>query len=238
MTRSRRQDLDEGSARPGPRLLLAVVVIAAAWNLIGHLVLTGRWELPANLAVAAALVALARTNGLSWGELGLHRDRIPRGLAVGLAATAVVAAGLAVALLIPAAEAVLEAEAVRPASAFDRWFVPLVRIPLGTAVFEETLFRGVILAELLRRHQPSTAVIASSVLFGLWHILPACRTTDGSPLAVAGAVVGTVAVTALAGLIFAALRLWAHSLMAPILAHTATNSLAYTAALIATDHIG
>ncbi len=238
MTRSRPPDLDERSARPVRRLLVAVVVIAAAWNLIGHLVLPGRWEVPANLAVAAALVALARTNGLSWDELGLHRDRILRGLAVGLASAAVVAAGLAVALVIPAAEAVLEAEAVRPASAFDRWFVPLVQIPLGTAVFEETLFRGVILAVLLRHHPPRTAIIATSVLFGLWHILPAWRTTDGSPFVVAGAVVGTVAVTTLAGLIFAALRVWARSLMAPILAHTATNSLAYTAALIATDHIG
>lgn len=238
MRPSRRSGPDPGFAPRWRRLLFAVVVIAAAGRLIDHFWLPNRWEVPANLLIAAALVTLALRSGLSWDDLGLRPDRMLRGLVVGLAAAGVVAAGLALALAVPAAEAVLEAEAVRPASDVDRWFVPLVRIPLGTAVFEETLFRGVVLAVFLCLHRPRTAVVATSVLFGLWHILPAWSTADGSSLAVAGAVIGTVAVTTLAGLIFAALRLWAGSLVAPILAHTATNSLGYVAALVATDQIG
>ena len=45
--------------------------------------------------------------------------------------------------------------------------------------------------------------------------------------------VGTIAVTTVAGVLFAWLRLRSGSLVAPILAHIATNSFAYVGALVA-----
>jgi membrane protease YdiL (CAAX protease family) len=220
---------------PTTALLGLVLGFAVVWNLVGNLVLPGAWYVPGNLAGAALLVGLARRFGLGWGDLGLARDRIPRGLVIGLGAAVLVAVVLGIGLVIPAAESALEDDGVRADTTFDRWFVPLVRIPLGTAVFEEVLFRSVLLGVLLTRHSTRWAVAISSALFGLWHVVPAWEGAGDGAAAVLGAVAGTVAVTAVAGLLFAALLLWSRSVVAPILAHTATNSLAYAAALIALE---
>jgi len=40
------------------------------------------------------------------------------------------------------------------------------------AAAEEIAFRGALLGLLLRRHRRATAVASSSLLFGLWHLLP------------------------------------------------------------------
>ena len=40
------------------------------------------------------------------------------------------------------------------------------------AAAEEIAFRGALLCLLLRRHRRATAVASSSLLFGLWHLLP------------------------------------------------------------------
>jgi uncharacterized protein len=75
--------------------------------------------------------------------------------------------------------------------------------------------------------------MVSSVLFGFWHILPALNDTNGkSGAATVGVVVGTIGVTTAAGVLFAWLRLRSESLAAPVLAHIATNSLAYIGAVI------
>ena len=102
-------------------------------------------------------------------------------------------------------------------------------------MFEEVLFRTVLLGALLTRWSTRTALAASSVLFGLWHVVPAWETTSGSVVATAGAIVGTVVVTTVAGLLFGGLRLRSRSVVAPILAHIGTNSFAYVAALVALD---
>jgi uncharacterized protein len=219
------------------RLLAVVLVVAAGWNVVGNLVLPGSLYVPANLAVAAALVALAHRAGLGTAELGLERRRVPAGLAAGLAAATVVAVALAVASTVPAVEEAFEAAELDADGTFDRWFVPLVRIPLGTAVFEEVLFRSVILGALLRRHCPRTAVVVSSALFGLWHVVPASESA-GADLAGIAEVLGTVAATAVAGVAFALLRLRSGSVVAPVLAHAAVNSGAYVAALAARGAIG
>lgn len=195
------------------------------------------WYVPANLVVAAVLLAIAWRAGLDADDLAVRPGDLGRGLLVGLSAAAVVAAVLALALAIPALDGALESDDVLADSTTDRWFVPLVRIPLGTAVFEEVLFRSVLLGALLTRWSTRTALAASSLLFGLWHVVPACETTSGSAVATAGAIVGTVVVTTVAGLLFGGLRLWSRSVAAPILAHIGTNSFAYVAALVALDLI-
>jgi membrane protease YdiL (CAAX protease family) len=46
-----------------------------------------------------------------------------------------------------------------------------------------------------------------------------------------------VVVTAVAGVIFAVLRVWSRSVVAPMLAHWATNSLGYAAAVLALEFV-
>lgn len=58
------------------------------------------------------------------------------------------------------------------------------RIPRGTALGEEAMFRGALLGLFLRRHTRPTAVLASSTRFGLWHVLPTLDTLDANPAGV------------------------------------------------------
>jgi membrane protease YdiL (CAAX protease family) len=112
----------------------------------------------------------------------------------------------------------------------------LVRIPLGTALLEETGFRGVLYAMLARRYRLGVAVVVSSTLFGLWHVLPslglqrqnaAVHGLVGSGrLGAAAAVAGAVAGTALAGVAFCELRRRSGSLLAPFALHWATGAAA------------
>jgi len=108
----------------------------------------------------------------------------------------------------------------------------LIDIPFATVLFEELLFRGLILGFLLTQTTQLYALIGSSVLFGIWHILPAldfAKTNDkakGFPLLT---IVGTVIFTGLTGMVFGWLRIESGSIIAPMLIHFASNSGSYTA---------
>jgi membrane protease YdiL (CAAX protease family) len=89
-------------------------------------------------------------------------------------------------------------------------------------------------------HGAVWATGVSSVLFGLWHVLPAldlARTNTALHAATGDdrrrvllTVVGTVAFTTAAGLVFAELRYVSGSLLAPTGLHWATNGLGVLAA--------
>jgi uncharacterized protein len=114
-----------------------------------------------------------------------------------------------------------------------------VPIVLLTAIPEEFAFRGVLLGSGLRLWGPRRASLITSALFGLWHIAPTLHTMSdnhvfrGAAASVAGQVllvIGSIVVTFIAGLIFCWLRLRSGSLIAPVMAHVATNGLALTVA--------
>ncbi len=108
-------------------------------------------------------------------------------------------------------------------------------IPVGTAFPEELAFRGVLLALLLRLTTRRGAVLTSSVLFGLWHVLPALGGSKANQVvedalgsgtaADVARVVGTVLLTALAGVAFAEARLRTCSLLTAALGHWAANGI-------------
>jgi membrane protease YdiL (CAAX protease family) len=116
-----------------------------------------------------------------------------------------------------------------------------LRIPLGTALGEEILFRGALLGLLLQRHAVGKAVAVSSCVFGLWHVVPTLQSLHagvdllpgGGAVRVALIVAGAVTVTTAAGCVFAWLRLRGSSVVAPFLAHASINSLAALAGRVA-----
>jgi membrane protease YdiL (CAAX protease family) len=114
-----------------------------------------------------------------------------------------------------------------------------LRIPLGTAVPEEVIFRGVLLGALERRTGSWwTAAWWSSAVFGLWHVGPTIvlarvNGLDGSAGQMAAVVAGAVAATTVAGLGFCLLRRWGRGVVAPAIAHAATNGLSLLAAVAA-----
>lgn len=218
---------------------LGLATFLALWNNVANRV-PGfqRAYVAVNLCLAAALLAWARSRGLSWVELGLGGEALGRGLVVGGAVAALVALGYGFALGVPRLRRLLADARVAGLGPRAIAFGALVRVPLGTVVLEEVAFRAVLLA-LWSAEQPATvAVVASSAVFGLWHVVPTLELLDANEIrgtrTRARAVAGAVLATALAGAGLCALRLLTDSLAAPTLVHIATNSVGLIAAHIAT----
>ncbi len=230
-------------AAPGSgarRLVWTVVGLIAVYNLVGNLLLPAWAYVPANLAALAVIGAVAR---LSAPEMGLRRDRVGAGLRLGLKAALAIVVVLVVVAVIPLTRELLSDDRLRGVGLVGLAYHTLLRIPVGTAVFEEVLFRGVLFGALARMASRNAALVASSALFGLWHVLPtldaletnAAGDVAESGLGLVGAVVGSVVVTALAGAAFAWLRERADSLVAPVVAHAALNSTAYAIGWLLVD---
>jgi uncharacterized protein len=209
-----------------------------AWSAVANLGLGETLYVPRNLLATAGLLLLARRWGLDRAELGLTRDRLPAGVRWGGGAVLVVAITLGVGVLVadavPAVAALLADERA-DLTGGALAFAVLVRIPLGTAVFEEIAFRGVLRAACRRVLSPTAATAWSSLVFGLWHVPPtivALRINELAPLSPQGigTIAGAVAVTTAAGVLFDLLRARSGSLAAPVLAHWATNALGLLAA--------
>jgi membrane protease YdiL (CAAX protease family) len=104
----------------------------------------------------------------------------------------------------------------------------MVRIPLGTVLWEETAFRGVLQAALCRVMPGGAAIAVTNGVFGIWHVRPtaaALRVNGlaGGPGQTMAAVASGVAATAAGGVLLSWLRMRSGSLAAPILLHLATN---------------
>jgi len=208
-----------------------LVLLAMAGYLVVRRSLDGVAEAAAAIAVAGGAAGLALATGSTPADLGLSVRRLRSGAAWGAGPSALAAVVLCIASVLPVSDALFEDDRYADLEGSQLAFEVLVRIPLATAVFEELLFRGVLLALLLRDRRPLYAVAASSVAFGLWHVFSAsafAEANQGSG-SVAGALVVvpvTIAVTAAAGAVLAWLRLRSGSILAPVLVHATVNAAA------------
>jgi membrane protease YdiL (CAAX protease family) len=233
----------EVSARGGMPAGVAtavVVVVLAVINVAEHLLRGALWFGP---VVVVALVCFARWTGLSWSQLGLSRDRLRSGSRWGLGGIAVVAAAYLAGMLFPL---------TRPAFLDARYHLAVsgvllsafVIIPVGTILVEEITFRSVLWGMLARQFATWRVLVASSALFGLWHILPSLHlasTNQGVGHAVRGVggsatvvvVAATVVITAVGGVVAGALRHRSGSVLASAGMHWATNALGVLFGLLA-----
>ena len=207
----------------------AVVVALVGINVINHALHPPWWV---RALAGAGLLSAARLVGLSWSQLGLGRAGLRAGCLWGLGAIAAVAVVYTVGVLLPP---------VRPAFQDVRYDLPLpgalrtafVAIPFGTVLLEEVAFRSVLWGALARHARPWQVLGTTSVLFGLWHVIPALgvgETNRGVSQTVGAAgsaalVVGTVALTTVGGLVFGEMRRRSGSVVASAGAHWATNAL-------------
>jgi uncharacterized protein len=235
--RARAEPGDLATVHP-MRSVLALSGGLLAWSVVANLGLGETLYVARNLAATAGLLWVAHRIGLGRAELGLQRRALGRGLRWGGVSAVVVAvalgAGVALADVIGPVGALLADERAALGAGALTWAV-LVRIPIGTAVFEEVAFRGVLGGACRQVLTPLAATCWSSAVFGLWHVAPtivALRINDVPPASPAGvgAIAGAVAVTTVAGLLFEALRMRSGSLVAPVLAHWATNAFGLLAA--------
>jgi uncharacterized protein len=214
----------------------AVIAILAGVNVIDNRV--PHATLVAGPVCAVGLPMTGRLAGLSWADMGLGPGTWRPGLrwaAVEIGATAVVlAAGAAL-------------PATRNAFRDSRYHLDLgsalltslVLIPVGTVLLEEIAFRGVLWGLLRRAYGTATATIVSSLLFGLWHALPSLglasdnkaisETVGTGRSAQVITVLGTMAFTAGAGVVFCELRRRSGSVLAPAGLHWAVNGLSVLA---------
>jgi uncharacterized protein len=196
----------------------------------------------ANTGAAALSVIAARNRGVSRADLGTCPGRLGSGIRIGLITALPAAAGVGLGAVVPGTRGFFQDERARGGGTRHVLFETLVRIPLGTALPEEVIFRGALLGLFTQRHSPAVAASMSSILFGVWHVLPTLRTLPlnpagararGNPKRTAGAVLAAVTSTALAGYGLAWLRLRSGSLAAPAVAHASLNATAYLAARFA-----
>jgi membrane protease YdiL (CAAX protease family) len=195
---------------------------------------------PWNLAVTVALVVVARRR-MTDTELGLTEWR--RGGAFGAVLVVATLGTMLLALAMPAFRQLYEDRRVD-----DELVVVLyqafVRVPLGTVLLEEIAFRSVLPALVAERLGALRGSILASVLFGLWHVLPAWHLNESNE--VAGRVFGTgvpgtvfavmfgVTGTMVAGLWWCWIRYRARSILATVMAHTASNAIGYLLAYAVT----
>jgi membrane protease YdiL (CAAX protease family) len=228
------------------RCFLSAVAVLALFNVARSLGLLGpaRYAYVSVILLVAVLALIAWTTGATRADLGLDRSDVRAGVRYGAGAFCIVLLVLVVAALIPATNGYLHDS--RAQISGGRLLYELgVSILLLTALPEEFAFRGVLLGSALRLWGPLRASLITSALFGLWHIVPTLHTMSDNR-AVAGAadgiagealvVLGSVTVTFVAGLIFCWLRLRSRSLIAPVMAHLATNGLALAVAWVTVHH--
>ncbi|GAA4581176.1 CPBP family intramembrane metalloprotease [Planotetraspora phitsanulokensis] len=226
-------------------LVCSLGVLAGA-NVLNNRV-ARRWAPVTSAVATAALLGVARREGLTWPELGFERAEL--GARTGGLLAAGVAAVYAAGVALPRTRPLLRDERALALSRGRLLEEVLVQVPVGTVLLEEIGFRGVLPALLARRTSARMALAGSAALFGLWHVLPsmdmaranpalsglvsdAPAHTAGRRLATARVVAGTVVSTAAAGVLFHELRRRG-GLLAPSLFHLATNSFGYVAARVA-----
>ncbi|WP_030385448.1 CPBP family intramembrane glutamic endopeptidase [Streptomyces sp. NRRL S-241] len=237
---------DAGQRRRRPFLLrrplgtwtavgVTVAVLVAA-NAAVHL-WSGLWGVLTALLVSGLLLGVLRAAGGTLADAGLAPGTYARGARWALALIALVGAVYLAGALLPATRGLFEDQRYAGMDGGEVLLRAFVLVPLGTVLVEEVAFRGVLYGLVRRARGAVWATAVSSLLFGLWHVLPSLHLAAAKPAVgtVVGqsatgavlAVLGAVLFTAAAGVLFCELRRRSDSLLAPMGLHWAVNALGY-----------
>lgn len=220
------------------RIFWTTVAILAMFNIARSLQLFGAGSDLVIAAIAVLATLLSVRAGLTTSDLGLARRDVRSGLRWGAGAFAAVTVVVLLGAAIPATAGFLDDSRAQVSwpHLLSSIFIGTL---LGTVIPEELLFRGVVLGSAVRTWGARRGLLVGSIVFGFWHILPTlANASDNAATAAAdesiagkiGLVVGAVMATTIAGAVFGWLRLRSRSLVAPVLAHLATNSVALVVA--------
>ncbi|MEU7075169.1 type II CAAX endopeptidase family protein [Streptomyces narbonensis] len=237
---ARKRSRWRGPIGTGPAVVLSVLVLAAA-NLLLH-----RWTGPLRLmtavAVSVLLLGVLRWAGGTLADAGLAPGTLARGARWALVLMGIVGLVYAAGALLPDTRSLFEDRRYDGMTGSELAARVLVVVPVGTVLVEEIAFRGVLYGLVLRARGPVWATTVSSLLFGLWHVLPSLHLATAKPAltSVLGdsalgsvlAVVGAVLFTAASGVLFCELRRRSGSLLAPMGLHWAVNAFGYVAGFL------
>lgn len=215
---------------------IVFVCLIALYSFVITRYIPKRYYSFSNLLIACGALGYGIIAGLNTQQLGLNLTAIKQSAVVGAA----VALPVVVVIFIMASHKNLRRHfSNTPGKQYNlRTFCYelLFRVPFGTAFSEEVIFRSVLLALLISSHSTVVAVIISSLLFGLWHILPTLHTIKShDPLIEIMedtrkrnllALTTTVLATTVAGVIFALLTITTDSFIAAWILHSVINGTA------------
>jgi CAAX protease family protein len=192
---------------------LTLAVALVGWSGLVARRLPARWVTPVHAALGAILVR--------WADapLGLRPPASGAGARLGLRSAGAVSAAVASATVVPAVRVGMSRRSM-PAPI---WAWLLVRIPIGTVWSEEAAFRAALGTVAAQAFGPTRGRVVQAAAFGLSHVADARGAGE--------TVVGTVAVTGVAGWVFGWLYDRSGSVVAPMLAHLAVNEAGAVAAL-------
>jgi len=224
-------------APPSTRIPPEIIGASALFvhNLLVHRALRPPADAALNLTSAVTLTAFALRAGCTPAELGLDRADLKRGIKTGSIAAACCSTGIGIVAAFPSTRRFFLDARLRDMSRRETLYHASLRIPVATALAEEIMFRSALHALFARGHSRRSTLTWTSLLFGLWHILPTLDTFEGNPASSIGqnpgrarllAVLGITGATAGAGLYFSYLRLRSRSVVAAVLPHAAINVVA------------
>ncbi|MFD6878595.1 MULTISPECIES: CPBP family intramembrane glutamic endopeptidase [unclassified Streptomyces] len=218
-----------------PAVGVTVAVLVAA-NLAVHR-WTGLWGLVTAVVVSGLLLGVLRWAGGTLADAGLAPDTSARGARWALVLIGLVGLVYLAGALLPATGGLFEDRRYDTMDGGEVMLRAFVLVPVGTVLVEEIAFRGVLYGLVDRVGGALRATAVSSLLFGLWHVLPSLHLATAKPavnsvvgdsvLGAVLAVLGTVLFTAAAGVLFCELRRRAGSLLAPMGLHWAVNAFGY-----------
>lgn len=213
--------------------LLLIMLIVCYGALLSY-ALPKKTHIGLNITFAGIAVFIGGLASLSVETMGLSLAAIPTGIAYAAGFVLVIIAGVFIASRLPFIGKFFANESFAGASKKRLFYEAGFRVPLGTALLEEVLFRGLLLGLLLQNSSTISALVLSSVIFGLWHIFPTVNQLEANQAAkdmVAGkngrrlvSILAVVATTTIAGVCFGWLRIWSGSLITPWLVHWAINA--------------
>jgi membrane protease YdiL (CAAX protease family) len=218
--------------------IVCVVAVLAAANVLNNWLLPGPTAYVVVCVIATGvLLLLARWDGLTAADLGLDAAGVRRGLRWAPVLAGAVLVVLVLLLAVPAGRDVFRDARAAGLTGEQVLSRVLVRVPFGTVLLEETAFRGVLWAMIRRRRGTAWATAVSSLLFGLWHLMPSRGLTRSNTVAadvfgsgaagVVPAVTAAIAAMVAAGAVLCELRRRSGSLLAPAALHWAVNGFSY-----------
>ena len=217
---------------------VAVVVVAlVVLNVVNNRLAPQTHYLLWSFGGSVGLLALGLLDGNTWTDMGLGWEYMLPGLIWAAICIGSVTGVYLVGSAFKRTRTAFHDERMSDLSGSRMVFQALVEVPFGTVLLEEIAFRAVLFSMLVRRYGLVWGIVISSILFGLWHVLPSIGTHEQNPAL--GSVVGgglrgnilavalSVLTTTIAGVLFAGLRLVSGSVLAPMGLHWATNGLGY-----------
>ncbi len=179
--------------------------LSAAW-MAGLEMNTGEFN-----AVQYGVAMSATLAGVLYYRVRRHAPKAPMGLTLKCFNPPIVVWGVALMLALAVViEPLLELMPDVPNEAYGRGVWTLLTVVVMAPIFEELLFRGVLLESLRLRYGVVTAWVLSSFLFGLVHLHP------------------TIAVNAMImGLVLGFIYIATRSLWASVALHAANNAISF-----------